>query len=87
MTRSVTIVNTSNCDGEDYIIRTRIKGVVEGAKWNARQLKPGESFVVYPDGFAIQFEAVDSRKPEPFYLNGEQVFPRVISWIGKEPKM
>ena len=25
MTRSVTIVNTSNWDGEDYLIRTRFK--------------------------------------------------------------
>lgn len=84
MTRSVTIVNTSSWDGEDYVIRTRIKGVMEGAKWDARQLKPGESFAAYPDHFDIQFEAVDSKTPEPFHLNDKQVFPRVISWVGRK---
>ena len=84
MTRSVTIVNTSNWDGEDYIIRERNKNN-ENATPVETRIKPGESKQVSPDYIDIEFEAADSKEPEPFELNGQQVFPFVISSVGINP--
>lgn len=60
MTRSVTIVNTSNWDHEDYMIRVRpSQGHV--------RLKPGESVKldVY-DSCAVQLVPVEYENPVPF---------------------
>ena len=57
MTRSVTIVNTSNWDGEDYIVRVHGTGVVVGRDVSRAQalyhkdglrLSPGESVSLTP---------------------------------------
>ena len=84
MTRSVTIVNMSNWDGEDYIIRERLKNSKTAVPVETR-LKPGESKQVCPEYIDIEFEAVDSKEPEAFRLNGQQVFPFVISSVGISP--
>ena len=73
MTRSLTIVNTSNWDGEDYDVLTR-----DGWK----TIKPGELVVAYPDNFEDQdansVHVRTCRIPsKPFCLNGTQVMPRV----------
>ena len=84
MTRSVTIVNTSNWDGEDYIVSERIKNYPD-AKPTKTKIKPGQSVRVSPDHNDIEFEAVDSKEPEAFRLNGQQVFPFIISSVGSNP--
>ena len=66
MTASITIVNTSNWDGEDFRIRPRAGQTLgEGTK-----LRPGESMVLHPgiesDGdmeLSLQKDFVELTKP------------------------
>ena len=89
MTRSVTIVNTSNWDNEDYIVKK------EG--WDGSEeeicLRPGESATFTPkDGKPVVLaESVpEGKEPIPFYRqaskNGkrddEQVWPCVEVTFG-----
>ena len=83
MTRSITIVNNSNWDGEDYVLKSNVEfgpGEMEVT------LKPGEMRTLTPrKGQEISFDAVDSKEPEPFYkpiieenrLGRKQILPRV----------
>ena len=86
MTRSVTIVNTSNWDGEDYEIITKAKGSDE--EWLRHYLKPGESCKVVPGVMDIEFRPAGMREDaRPFHLvvgtrSDRQVFPFVISGVG-----
>ena len=90
MTRSVTIVNTSNWDGEDYLVR-KAPG---GSWWRQNKaipdsvvtLKPGESISLCPEVTDFEIRPTNSKKPEPFRLNGDQVFPVVLSYVGQIPK-
>lgn len=90
MTRSVTIVNTSNWEHEDYIVRASRQETEphseEYRRPEGQRLKPGESVTVFPrenETFAI--DAVEDEKPEPFYaptvegrkLARSQVLPKV----------
>ena len=88
MTRSVTIVNTSNWDGEDWIVRERFKGSGNGnpGPWNETTIKPGESAhsMLGSPNWEVEVEAVDSKEPEAFRLNGKQVLPQVMSWVGEK---
>ena len=78
MTRAITIVNTSNWDGEDYIIRTRQDHI-----WNEMTLKPGENITLCPEWMDFELRPIDSKEPTPFVFNGEQVFPIVLSYVGQ----
>ena len=71
MTRSVTIVNTSNWDGEDYEIVERHAGAPH-AKETVTRLRPGERVMVNPDYNDIEFRAVgySDQRAQPFYLTG-----------------
>ena len=95
MTRSVTIVNTSNWDGEDWIIKQRHKSpsqagtgnVVNVGPWNEVRITPGQSFrsMLGSPNWEVEIEPVESKTPEPFYLNGKQVLPIVVSYVGESP--
>ena len=80
MTRSMVFTNTSNWDGEDYVLREWDGGTV-GYDQKARALtevtlKPGETTVVYPrEGDAYSFEPVESKEITPFMMNGRQMVP------------
>ena len=83
MTRSVTIVNTSNWDGENYLIKCRFTPLDQEPKaWEETTLRPGESFRYIPDAQELIIEPVDSKPPEPFYVNEKQVLPFLVSGIG-----
>ena len=78
MTRSITIVNTSNWDGEDYRIDPQ-----DGYN-KPVTLKPGESCQVFPKADGEQQPKMDPvtprGKPVPFDLKGinsRQVVPRI----------
>ena len=90
MTRSVTIVNTSNWDGEDYIVRTRFRhpggDALNDHPWEEKTLTPGESMTFSPEAREHEFRSTNSKDPEPFYLNDEQVFPVVLSFVGTPPQ-
>ena len=89
MTRSITIVNSSNWDGEDYLVRQRQAhpggDELNDYPWNEMTLKPGENITLCPEGTDFEFMPTDSKIPEPFNLNGEQVFPIVLSYVGQLP--
>lgn len=72
MTRSLTIVNTSNWYGENYDILTP-----EGWK----TLQPGERTTVaplcMPGEATVGVRVQDGPETRPFKLNGEQVLPVV----------
>ena len=74
MTRSVTIVNTSNWEHEDYIVHG-----YEGHHPDGTRLRPGEKVTFTPtDGMAIRLEAVAEKNAVPFRdAEGNQDFPRV----------
>ena len=79
MTRSITIVNTSNWDGEDYEVEFDVFGSTEVGCWGKRRkftLKPGEYANIVPQGSG-KFTKVESKKPEPFMVNGRQILPTV----------
>ena len=87
MTRSVTIVNTSNWDGEDWLVRQRYLGVGENVSpgtWREERLRPGEMFscMIGSPGWEVEVVASDSKEPEPFMLNGKQVVPAVVALVG-----
>ena len=88
MTRSVTIVNTSNWENEDYIILT--KRVSDGVEVD-HIVKPGESFEWTPMyNSDIELAEYGEKDAVPFYnnqvdystgvplLSKKQVFPTVI---------
>ena len=74
MTQSLTIVNTSNWDGEDYLINQDGYGPL------AVTLKPGESEVVYPkEGYRLTVTPVTSLPAaEPFKMNGRHMMPSAL---------
>ena len=63
MTRSITVTNTSNQQGEDY----KYSGIPNMADVT---LKPGESFQFTPDCEfqGLQIEEVESMDPTPFNI-------------------
>lgn len=66
MTRSVTIVNTSNWDNEDYII-TRKRTMDSDPETTT--LKPGESLTISPgdkEVFGIEKSVPEGKEPKPF---------------------
>lgn len=88
MTRSVTIVNTSNWDGEDWIVRQRYLGEGENAspgEWTKELLRPGEmtSCMIGKPAWEVEVVAYNSKEPEPFMMNGEQVLPSVVAVVGR----
>ena len=90
MTRSVTIVNTSNWDGEDWVVKQRFKRSDNSlGSWDETTIKPGESMrsMIGSPNWEVEIKDVDSKEPEPFYFNGEQVLPQVMSWVGKKPNI
>ena len=87
MTRSVTIVNTSNWDGEDWVVKERFKGNGDPGPWNEATIKPGESVhsMLGSPNWEVEIEATESKVPKPFDLSGRgQVFPQVMSWVGEK---
>ena len=75
MTMSLTLVNTSNWDNENYEVTDKYG--------NSVTIKPGESIVLYPDEAMPEIRAVPLKKDEkPFEMNGKQMMPRV--YIGFE---
>ena len=91
MTRSITIANSSNWDGEDYLIRTRQAhpggDELNDYPWNEMTLKPGENTTLCPEALDLEILPTDAKTPEPFVLNGEQVFPVVLSYVGQEQRV
>ena len=82
MTRSITIVNTSNWDGEDYLIG--IPGLEDSIR-----MRPGESVEFTPtqvmQGGAlstvckpVQLDAVEGKTPTPF--EEDTIETRESSW-------
>lgn len=71
MTMSLTLVNTSNWDGEEYIVKDANGGWADGKRAElVKTIKPGESMVVYPDkdgGTNYKVEAVQYDE-RPFYI-------------------
>ena len=74
MTRSVTIVNTSNWEHEDYIVHG-----YQGHYPDGTRLRPGEHVCFTPtDGMTITLEGVAEKNAVPFYdADGKQDWPRV----------
>ena len=67
---SLTLVNTSNWDGEDYLVTDKHGGIVV--------LKPGEQHIVYPSVELPTISAVPKKLNEiPFQMNGRQMTPEV----------
>ena len=70
MTMSLTLVNTSNWDNEDYEVTDRHGDVTI--------IKPGESVIVYPSEDEPTVKAIPYHdNKEPFHMNGKQVWPVV----------
>ena len=75
MTRSITIVNSSNWDGEDYIVRSSLEydfpAGYRPAEYTeeGRRLQPGESFTFTPKSSedVLNFEPNNSKEIKPFY--------------------
>ena len=96
MTRSVTIVNTSNWDGEDWEVVAKNPNNPD-ADPEVTRIRPGESCMVNPAYEDVSFRAVDDGN-KPFHLTGVerdhktpnigrisgrgQVFPFVVSGVG-----
>ena len=81
MTRSMVFTNTSNWDGEDYVLTLADGGVVGydeyGQPFASRVLAPGESVSVTPgEGDRYIFEPMAQKEIEPFMMNGRQMIPR-----------
>ena len=81
MTRSMVFTNTSNWDGEDYVLTLADGGVVgydeHGQPFASRVLAPGDSVSVTPqDGDRYIFEPVTQKRILPFTMNGRQMIPR-----------
>ena len=70
---SLTLVNTSNWDNEDYLVEH--DSIYPGKE---TVIKPGETVVVYPwkDGDPVK---VTPKKEDetPFKMNGQQMIPKV----------
>ena len=75
MTRSITIVNTSNWDGEDWVVRTRNHSSED--KWESMRLSPGQKMALNPQYQEFSIDADNSKVPEPFNDKdgGGQIFP------------
>ena len=79
MTKSITIVNTSNWEHEDVLLKSRGKDIM---------LKPGESVAIGYEGqseFAVDFvdlnAQTDSKDKKPLYADSvprEQLIPQVF---------
>ena len=78
MTRSVTIVNTSNWKHEDVFVGERYDSKGMSMPGNAIRLAPGDKMTVGPyevdKEVVITIKAVEDKKPEPFMV---QVCPDV----------
>lgn len=88
MTRSITIVNTSNWANEDYVVRQRSTYSPDIEPVETR-IAPGEMVTFCPDNYDVEFEAVADVKEEPFLQRGggqQQVWPHVVSWVGTAPR-
>lgn len=77
MTRSVTIVNTSNWENEDIDVTVAGPGRTE-----THRLQPGDKIVCGPhnDGqmVGVMLNAVTPKKPVPFHAeDGSQDWPKV----------
>ena len=60
MTKRIAIVNLSNCDGEDYIVRA------EGTEY---KIRPGEHCnVTWGQDVDVQLRYVEADSVQPFYL-------------------
>ena len=78
MTRSITIVNTSNYEHEDV----EVNQIHLSASDRTVRLKPGDKMTVGPYGkdsvAVIRIEAIEEKEPIPFKgVDGKQDFPRV----------
>lgn len=74
MTMSLTLVNTSNWDNEDY----EIEYVDQFGNKGKGTIRPGEMVTICPSEKAPTVKAVPRHNQEvPFYMNGRQMFPRV----------
>ena len=88
MTRLMTIVNTSNWDGENWVLTVeydrRNSDGEQVTESNKIVLEPGERFYFNP-GFRrlVSIEPAESKTPEPFLLNGRQVVPSVVATVGR----
>ncbi len=70
MTKSVTIVNTSNWDGEDVLVSTDSR--------EATTLKPGEQLVIGDHEYkSLHVSDAPEDGSSTFLMNGKQVFPFV----------
>ena len=78
MTRSITIVNNSNWDHEDFIIHAKPDNKDEYNRLNyldGKKIAPGEKLTFTPvKGYTISFEEVEEKKPEPFTV------PTIDGW-------
>ena len=81
MTRSLTIVNSSNWEHEDYEFSIPMNNPTAGPViYKTVRLKPGEyiSYSPYTQTFIVTGEEKQDKAPVPFYVNGEgQVIPIV----------
>ena len=70
MTMSLTLVNTSNWEHEEYVIEGgKIAYIANGQLVDTVRLKPGEKVVIYPDkepGTAMRITAIQEDET-PFY--------------------
>ena len=90
MTRSVTIVNTSNWQHEDWLVRQRWVGGEEPGEWEETRIKPGEmkTTMLGSENWEVEVVADTPQEPEPFRLSGKgQALPQVASWVGEAPKL
>ena len=73
MTMSLTLVNTSNWDNEDYLVE-HASIYSEGKQ----VIKPGETVVVYPHKDMDPVKVTPQKEGEaPFKMNGRQMVPKV----------
>ena len=79
MTRSVTIVNTSNWEHEDYIVRRRRSDFDGGTGLpDDTRLQPGDVMQFTPGRESISILPVEEQTPVPFRdADGNQDWPRV----------
>ena len=85
MTKSITVVNTSNWDGEDVELELTQGGTPTPSRLH--NLQPGEKVQISLEGGNKDILVRSNSKEEtkPFVLSGKQVYPQVsVGFNGDE---
>ena len=77
MTRAVTVVNTSNWDGEEWALT--VEGVAYDIDDQKLRLAPGDSITLHASAeeMTVKVRKLERRDPTPFMAGSTQLIPEV----------